>query len=221
MTQNPADLAPQTFFFDRFGLDAGALESTLGSALARRADFADLYFEFRTVQGVSLEEGSVKKTTHSVSQGVGVRVLAGDKTGYAYSDEVTAERLQVAAQHARQIASAGTTSAAVDLRRSGTPAQALYPVTSEQLVRPLPDRIALLESVDRAARAYDPRIVNVMASLAIEEKVVLIANSAGELVSDRQPLLRLQVACIAEHEGRRHSASAGGVGRVAFEFLIG
>ena len=89
MTQNAGDLAPQTFFFDRFGLDARALESTLGSALARRADFADLYFEFRTVQGVALEEGSVKKTTHSVSQGVGVRVLAGDKTGYAYSDEVT------------------------------------------------------------------------------------------------------------------------------------
>ena len=103
MTQ---DAAPQTFFFDRFGLDTRALESTLGSALARRADFADLYFEFRTVQGLSLEEGSVKKTTHSVSQGVGVRVLAGEKTGYAYSDEVTVERLQVAAEHARQIASA-------------------------------------------------------------------------------------------------------------------
>ena len=128
----------------------------------------------------------------------------------------------MAAQHARQIAAAGTVSTAVDLRRGGGDgARELYPVASEQLVRPLPERIALLERVDRAARAYDPRIVNVMASLAIEEKIVLIANSAGELVSDRQPLLRLQVACIAEHEGKRHSASAGGGGRVAFDFLIG
>ena len=220
MTETP-DTAPQTFFFDRFGLDARALESTLGSALARRADFADLYFEFRTVQGVALEEGSVKRTTHNVSQGVGVRVLAGEKTGYAYSDEVTVERLQVAAEHARQIASASGSPASIDLRRTGgVQPHALYPVDGERLARPLPERIALLERVDREARAYDPRITNVMASLAIEEKIVLIANSAGELVADRQPLLRLQVACIAEDGGRRHSASAGGGGRVAFDFLI-
>jgi TldD protein len=221
MTQTP-DAAPRTFFFDRFGLDTGALESTLGSALARRADFADLYFEFRTVQGVALEEGSVKKTTHSVSQGVGVRVLAGEKTGYAYSDEVTVERLQIAAEHARQIASASGPSTSVDLRGKRPAAgHALYPVPPEDLARPLPERIALLERVDQAARAYDPRITNVMASLAIEDKVVLIANSDGELVADRQPLLRLQVACIAESGGQRHQASAGGGGRVAFEFLVG
>jgi len=211
---------PEAFFFDRFGLDARALEGTLGTALARRADFADLYFEFRTVQGVALEEGSVKKTTHSVSQGVGVRVLAGEKTGYAYSDEVTVERLQVAATHARQIASDAGTSGAIDLRR-GDAGHALYPLASTEFARPLPERIALLEAVDRAARAYDPRIVNVMASLATEEKIVLIANSEGELVADRQPLLRLQVACIAEHAGERHQASAGGGGRVAFDFLVG
>ncbi|MEW6273361.1 MAG: metalloprotease TldD [Thermodesulfobacteriota bacterium] len=216
------DLAPQTFFFERFGLDAGTLEATLGSALARRADFADLYFEFRTVQSVALEEGLVKKTTHSVSQGVGVRVLAGEKTGYAYSDEVTAERLQLAAQHARQIAAADAATAAVDLRRGpGEPPHELYPVAPDALARPLPERIALLERVDRAARAYDPRITNVIASLSLEEKLVLVANSAGELVSDRQPLLRLQVSCIAEHGGRRHSGSFGGGGRVPFEFLVG
>ena len=222
MTDTTLDAAPRTFFFDRFGLDTNALETTLGSALARRADFADLYFEFRTVQGVALEEGSVKKTTHSVSQGVGVRVLAGEKTGYAYSDEVSVERLQIAAEHARQIASASGASTAVDLRRAGAASgHALYPVPSDDLVRPLPERIALLEKVDRAARAYDPRIVNVLASLAIEEKLVLIANSDGELVADRQPLLRLQVACIAESGGQRHHASAGGGGRVAFDFLVG
>jgi TldD protein len=102
-------------------------------------------------------EGIGQKTTNSVSQGVGVRVLAGDKTGYAYSDEVTSERLQVAAQHARQIASAGTVSTAVDLRRGGgSAARELYPGDSEQLGRPLAERIALGERGDRAARAYDP-----------------------------------------------------------------
>jgi TldD protein len=216
------DAAPRTFFFERFGLDTNALESTLGTALARRADFADLYFEFRTVQGVALEEGSVKKTTHSVSQGVGVRVLAGEKTGYAYSDEVSVERLQIAAQHARQIASASGESTSIDLRRPGGSAgHELYPVPTDHLVRPLSERIALLEAVDRAARAYDPRIVNVLASLAIEEKLVLIANSDGELVADRQPLSAMHATCIAESGGRRHQASAGGGGRVGFDFLIG
>jgi len=212
--------ASGTPFFDRFGLDARTLEATLGSALARHADFADLYFELRTVQGVSLEEGLVKKTTHSVTQGVGVRVLAGEKTGYAYSDEVTAERLRVAARHAGQIAAEPGAPAAVDLRRPGA-AHALYPVATEDLARPLTDRIALLEQVDRAARAYDPRILNVLASLVIEEKHVLVANSAGELVGDRQPLLRLQVSCIAEDGGKRHHGTSGGGGRVAFDFLVG
>src|SRR5215831_11384534 len=91
----PTEIVPESFFFDRFGLDTRALEATLGSALARRADFADLYFEFRTVDSVALEEGLVKKATHGVSQGAGVRVLAGDKTGYAYSNEVSAERLEL------------------------------------------------------------------------------------------------------------------------------
>ncbi len=212
--------APGSFFFERFGLDARTLEATLGSALARRADFADLYFEHRTVQGVALEEGLVKMTTHSVTQGVGVRVLAGEKTGYAYSDEVTAERLELAARHARQIAAEAASPTAIDLRRPEV-TRSLYPVATEDLVRPLPERVALLERVDRAARSFDPRIVNVLASLVVEEKLVMIANSAGELVADRQPLLRLRVTCIAEDRGRRHQGTAGGGGRVAFEFLVG
>ena len=220
MTQTP-DAAPQTFFFDRFGLDARALESTLGSALARRADFADLYFEFRTVQGVSLEEGLVKKANRSVSQGVGVRVLAGEKTGYAYSDEVTNERLRVAAHHARAIADSGSATATVDLRRAPAPrASDLYPVSGEELHRPLPERIELLRRIDSAARAYDPRIQNVLASIGVEEKVILIANSAGEMVTDVQPLLRVNVACIAEDHGRRQQGSSGGGGRVGFSFLV-
>ncbi|HYC21349.1 MAG TPA: metalloprotease TldD [Candidatus Bathyarchaeia archaeon] len=214
------DLVAERFFFDRFGLDARALEATLGSALARRADFADLYFEFRTADGVSLEEGLVKKANHSVSHGAGVRVLAGDKTGYAYSDEVSAERLELAAQHARAIAAAGGTASVPVLRASSARPHALYPVEQSDLKRPLPERIDLLRRIDEAARAYDPRVTNVLASLGVEEKIVLIANSAGELTADVQPLVLLYVTCIAEQDGKRQQGSAGGGGRVGFSFFV-
>lgn len=215
----PASPRPD-FFFDRFGLDARALESTLGAALARRADFADLYFEHRSSDSVSLDEGLVKKANQSVSQGAGVRVLAGEKTGYAYSDEVSLEQLRVAASHAGAIAAAGGGMPAVGLRSAGRPERDLYPVPGDGVRRPLPERVALLERIDRAARAYDPRIRNVMASVGTESKVVLVANSAGDLVADVQPLLRVNVTCIAEDGGRRQQGSAGGGGRHAFSWLV-
>ncbi|HZR83127.1 MAG TPA: metalloprotease TldD [Candidatus Binatia bacterium] len=212
---------PERFFFERFGLDERAVEAALGSALARRADFADLYFEFRAADSVSLEEGLVKKANHSISQGVGVRVLAGEKTGYAYSDEVTVERLQIAARHARAIASSEAGADAIAVRApSARPERDLYPVASAELERPLPERVELLRRIDAAARAVDPRIVNVFASVGTEEKLVLVANSAGELVADVQPLLRVNVTCIAEDGGKRQQGTAGGGGRVAFSFLV-
>jgi TldD protein len=212
--------APDRFFFDRFGLDARALEKTLGTALAQRADFADLYFEFRAADSVSLEEGLVKKANRSVAQGVGVRVLAGEKTGYAYSDEVTLERMQISAQHARAIAAAEPGARSIDLRTSvARPGHNLYPVASADLQRPLPDRVELLRRIDAAARAVDPRIKNVFASVGVEEKIILVANSAGDLVTDVQPLLRVNVTCIAEEGGKRQQGTAGGGGRVPFSFL--
>jgi TldD protein len=218
--RDSAAVPSERFFFDRFGLDGHALEATLGTALARRADFADLYFEFRASDGVSLEEGEVKKANRTVVQGAGVRVLAGEKTGYAYSDEMSAERLQVAAQHARAIADSGAASRELDLRATpARPTRDLYRVASEEVQRPLPERVALLQRIDAAARAYDPRIQNVLASIGVEEKIVLVANSAGELVADVQPLLRVNVTCIAEQSGRRQQGTAGGGGRVGFSFL--
>ena len=215
-----ASVVPDRFFFDRFGLDTRTLEATLGSALARRADFADLYFEFRSVDSVSLDEGLVKKANRGVSQGAGVRVLAGEKTGYAYSDEVSAERLEIAAQHARAIAAAGTTASVPALREGERPSHALYPVQQADLKRPLPERLDVLKRVDAAARGYDPRITNVLASLGVEEKVVLVANSEGRLVADVQPLVLLYVTCIAEQNGKRQQGSAGGGGRRGLSFFV-
>src|SRR5262249_33849474 len=101
MTTTISPAAPEQFFLQRFGLTERVLEQILGSAIARRADYADLYFEFRTLQSVSLEEGIVKTASHHVTQGVGVRVVAGDRTGYAYSDDVTVESLQLATRTAQ------------------------------------------------------------------------------------------------------------------------
>jgi len=210
---------PEEFFQERYGVSAGALERVLGSALARHADDGDLYFEFCTTEALSLEEGQVKKANKDVSQGVGVRVVAGEKTGYAYTDDVTLTTLESAARTAGHIASGGGSEQAVAVR-SSRPERDLYALPASALETPLPTKIALLEAVDKAARAADPRIKNVFASLAIEEKLVMIATADGRLVSDVQPLARLNVTCIAEDENGRQQGTYGGGGRQAFSFFL-
>src|SRR6184192_339964 len=119
---------PERFFHERFGLSDRALERILGTALERRADFADLYFEFRVNQTASLEEGVVKKATRNVSQGVGVRVVAGTRSGYAHTDEVSFDRLELAARSARAIADERTGTVAVPATVSTPAPHDLYPV---------------------------------------------------------------------------------------------
>src|SRR5262245_1648213 len=210
--------APERLVLDRFGLTGAALEQVLGTALARRADWADCYFELASVQTASLEDGIVKKATRNVRQGVGVRVLAGARSGYAYSDEVSLERLELAARTARGIADHGSDAAALV---PGTPGAAhdLYPLDGSLLDTPIADQIALLERLDAAARAQDPAIIQVMAGLGLEHRVVLVAGPQGLLVGDVRPLLRVSVGCIAERNGRRTQGTAGGGGRYAFREL--
>ena len=210
---------PERFFSDRYGVSSGALERALGTALARRADYGDLYFEFRTTTAVALEDGLVKKASKDVSQGVGVRVLAGEKTGYAYSDDVTVATIEHAARTAGHIASDAGGAQAVALR-PGRPGRDLYTLPKPPGETALPDAIALLEAVDREARHHDPRIKNVMASLVVEHKLVMIVTSGGTMVSDVQPLARLQVTCIAEDGGRRQQGTYGGGGRQPFAFFL-
>jgi TldD protein len=212
--------APTHLLGERFGIDERALERTLGEALARRVDDADLYFELTSADGVALEEGEVKRAGRHLAQGVGVRVLAGERTGYAYSDEISVERLAIAARHAGAIAATSASDASIDLRVNvGAPAHDLYPVADEALHRPLRERVELLERVDAAARAVDPRIKNVLASLAVEDKVVVIATSRGELVADRQPLVRLSITCLAEDGAKRQQGTSGGGGRIGVAFF--
>jgi TldD protein len=209
---------PKRFFLERFALDDHVLEDTIATAIARKADFADLYFEFRIGEGFALEEGIVKKAAKNISQGAGVRVVAGDKTGCAHSDDVSVDALRLASQTAQAIADAGASAPPVAVRATRPPHD-LYALPHSPLEVGLEEKIALLNQIDIAARRHDPRITNVLASLGVEHKIVLVVTSSGVVVGDVQPLVRLSITCIAEEHGKRQQGTAGGGGRVEFAFL--
>jgi len=219
MASAPSTPAPVRFFLERFGLNEQTLEQIVGNAIARRADYADLYFEFRTAQSLSLEDGIVKGASQHVSQGVGVRVVAGDKTGYAYSDDVTVDSLQLAARTAQAIAQESGETQAVAVRET-SPRHDLYHLKDSPLDTAVTDKVELLNRIDIAARRHDPRIKNVLASIGVEQKVVLIVSAAGFVVGDVQPLVRLNVTCIAEENGKRQQGTYGGGGRSEYGFLL-
>ena len=201
-----------------FGLTEGEVLGALGRVKVRDVDYADLYFESCVSESVSMEESLVKRATKNVSQGVGVRATAGEKTGFAYSDELTKTALELAADTARYIANSPSGADAVPVPVRQRPTRDLYPIERAQAEVATADRVSLLNAIDAEARRYDPRIKNVMASFNTEYKVVVVATSDGTLIGDVQPLSRLQVTCIAEENGQRQSGSFGGGGRVGFEF---
>jgi TldD protein len=202
----------------RFGVTDREIQQVLGRMKVRDVDYADLYFESRQSESVSMEEGIVKRAAKSVSRGVGLRAIAGEKTGFAYSDELTRRDLEIAADAARYIAvsSQGTDSLPVTHRER--PPHDLYRVERGAVEVATKDRVTLLNEIDAEARRYDPRIKNVMASFNTEYKVVVVATSEGRLVGDVQPLSRLQVTCIAEENGNRQVGTFGGGGRIGFEW---
>ncbi|MFZ5863498.1 MAG: metalloprotease TldD [Nitrospirota bacterium] len=212
-------LVPQRFFESRFGVTARDVERVMARAMERRVDYADLYFEYEVSEGVSLEEGLVKTASRDISQGVGVRAIADDRTGYAYSNDISIPQIDVAAQTARSIADAGA-SATAPVPGGDASIRDLYAVDHSMLDAPLPARIDLLQEIDRLARAYDPRIRNVMASLSCESKVVLVVTSDGTEVGDVRPLARLNVTCIAQDGSNRQIGSYGGGGRIGWEFFF-
>jgi TldD protein len=197
-----------------YGLDAGGLTRVFGQILSHQVDYADLYFQYSRGESWSLEEGIVKSGSFHIEQGVGVRAVSGEKTAFAYSDDISLPALESAAQATRAIARQGAEgSTAVTRRNEG---RALYlphdPIGSLQDA----DKVALLERLERMARARDPRVQQVIASLAGEYEVVLVARSDGLLAADVRPLVRLSVQVIAEQDGRREQGSAGGGGRTDY-----
>ncbi len=213
---------PAELFRERFGIDERAVDTTLGRALAREVDHADLFFEYTTQDAVALEEGMVKSGDRHLVQGVGVRVQAGERQGYAHSDEITLESLQLAAGTARAISEGGGETRSVGVRGPLAPPQDLYPVARRPTEVSVERKVSLLSEIDAYARARDPRIHEVMASVVCQHRSVMIAASDGTWVSDSQPLVRLNVQVIAESAaGRREIGYQGAGGRCELERYLG
>src|SRR5215468_5393043 len=206
-------------FTTRFGITRGDLESYLGEALSQGGDYADLYFEYLLTSSIAIDESMVKSAAQGVSMGVGVRVIAGERTGYAYSDDLSPEKIRKAARVAAHIASAPSKVEKFDLNEGAR--HNLYPILTAPTETAFADRVELVKRADRAARAYDPRIFQVQAVYADNLRQVMVATSDGRLSLDRQPLARLSVSALARQDGgppqRGHS---GGGGRIDLNYFL-
>lgn len=198
-------------------LDGSRLQSVFGEIMAHRVDYADLYFQYSRSESWSLEEGIVKSGSFNIDQGVGVRALSGEKTAFAYSDDISLAALSSAAQATRAIARQGGGEATRVARRGN--GHNLY--LPQDPLASLGDaaKVSLLERLERLARARDPRVTQVMAWLAGEYEVVLVARSDGMSAADVRPLIRLSLQVIVEQDGRREQGSAGGGGRVDYAYF--
>jgi TldD protein len=200
------------------GLDDARIERVFGQVMTHAVDFADVYFQLAREESWALEDGIVKEGSASLEQGVGVRALSGEKTGFAYSDEIMLPALEEASRAARAIA----------LQGQARQVQAWHPRAGHHLYLPIDpvatlrddDKVAWLARVDRETRALDPRIVQVMASVTAVHEVILVATSDGELAADVRPLVRFNVSVIAEANGRREQGYAGSGGRFSLEDLV-
>ncbi len=200
------------------GLASADLERVFARLMGPAIDAADLYFQHSRSESWVLEDGIVKDGSHAIEQGVGVRALAGEKAGFAYSDEIVLPALLEAAGAARAIAHAGA--AGVGRPLAIAKAHALYPPIDPIDTLGNEAKLAVLREVDAYCRAADPRVRQVIVSLAATVDTVLIAHSDGTLAADVRPLVRLNVQVIAEANGRRESGSAGGGGRYGFDELL-
>ncbi len=199
------------------GLDQDRLSAVLASIHAHDIDFADLYFQHALYEGWSLEEGIVKSGSFSIDRGVGVRAVTGDKQAYAYSDDISLAALDEAAQAVRAIGRQGQSAVAALGKRAS--ARTLYAVGSPVGSLGEADKVALLERMEQMARAKDPRITQVMASLAGEHETILIARSDGLVAADARPLVRLSISVIVEENGRREQGHSGGGGRFDYAYF--
>lgn len=191
------------------GLGVSDLERALNRLMRRSVDSGELYFESTCQENWTLEDGKVRGGNHSIDRGVGIRAVSGSRTGFAYSDEIQQDALLQAADTARAIAREGQGGALSAWRRDAPPAP-LYPELDPLSTHAAADKVALLERLDREARAMDPRVQQVMVGLAGNHRTILTVGSDGTLAADTRPLVRLNVHVIAEHDGRRESGGAGG-----------
>jgi TldD protein len=202
-----------------FGLDESHLTKALNEIKAHKVDEADLYFQYTRSEGWSLEEGIVKTGSFSIDQGVGVRAVSGEKTAFAYSDDISEASLLDAARTVRSISSAAQTGRAKTASKKIAGSRALYASADPISTLDSATKVALLGKVEKLARAKDPRVAQVMAGLASEYDVVMVARADGTLAADVRPLVRLSVTVIAEQKGRREVGSSGGGGRFGLAYF--
>ena len=205
------------YLLEPHALAEANLAGVFGELMTHRLDYADLFFQYARSEAWSLEEGIVKSGSFSIDQGVGVRAISGEKTAFAYSDEISLPALRDAAAATRAIARSGGRAKPVKVRNG----------VARRLYRPIDplaslddaEKVRTLERLERLCRAMDPRVVQVMATLAGEYEVVLVARSDGLMAADVRPLARLSVQVIAEQNGRREQGSAGGGGRFDYAWF--
>ena len=199
------------------GIDDRDLVKTLDQIMTRSIDHADLYFELTQTESWVLEDGIIREGTHSIDQGVGVRAISEDKTGFAYSDEIILPALTSAAKAARAIARSGS-----EHSMQAWQSQEIVPLYTS--ANPLDsidaaEKIAILKKIDERTRNRDPRVKQVIASISGSFTTVLVAGSDGTLSSDIRPLIRLNVSVIVEQDGRIEKGGAGGGGRLGYEYF--
>ncbi len=202
-----------------YGLDEAKLQRVLADIFTHKVDYADLYFQYTRNEAWSLEEGIVKSGSFSIDQGVGVRAVSGDKTAFAYSDDISLAALNQAAAATRTIGRSGNGRVKVAGALASQTGRNLYTPNDPLDSMSAAEKVALLERIERMARAKDPRVVQVMAGLAGEYDVVLVARSDGVIAADVRPLVRVSVTVIAEQNGRREIGSSGGGGRYAYGYF--
>ena len=202
-----------------FGLDESHLTKALNEIKAHKVDEADLYFQYTRSEGWSLEEGIVKTGSFSIDQGVGVRAVSGEKTAFAYSDDISEASLLDAARTVRSIAAVARSARVKTASKKIAGSRQLYSGTDPISTLDSTTKVALLGKVEKLARAKDPRVIQVMAGLASEYDVVMVARADGTLAADVRPLVRLSVTVIAEQKGRREVGSSGGGGRFGLAYF--
>jgi TldD protein len=207
----------QSLFFQKFGITPNDLQRYLGEALSAGGDYADLYFEYLTSTSISMDESIVKSASQGISAGCGVRVLSGERTGYAYTDDLAPEKILRAARTAALIASGPAREPVQDLKEK-RPHQ-LYQVSSPSADADIAAKLELVTRADRAARAYDPRIIQVRSGYADHLRQILVIGSDGAYATDVQPMARFSVFCIANSGPNSARGQSGGGGRVGIEYF--
>ena len=219
MTQSAIVIAQQTLLTP-YGVNDAIIAATLGEIMTHDADYADLYFQYSRSESWSIEEGRVKSGSFSIDQGVGVRVVAGEKTAFAYSDDITAEALRDAAIATRSIANAGANKSAGKVNaKLKASSHALYAGADPVSTFSDAEKVRILERLEQFARKADPRVKEVTGRLSGEYEVVMVARSDGVMAADVRPLVHLSVHVIAEQNGRREQGQTGGGGRFDYRYF--